>query len=214
MKSVKKAAELALLTAALILVSVLVSCGIKTYNIIDPGKPTDAFAEFYRAVSDGDDAAANELLYNYEWHSFKPEKKTGMGGYVVNGITVSGADAMVFDVMLRSRSCRVISESDYGRDDLKSSVTVSYMSFDLAKFQKALSKIALSEVKEKQREGVNFSSAEETRQIIDSIKIELLKDPHKYNTTRRFKINLICDKGKWKVVLSEDFYKALSGNTD
>ena len=212
--SIQPVVQPVLLTVALAALAALVSCGFKTYNMTDPGKPADAFTTFYRAVSDGDDATANELLYNYSWNSFKPSGKKDGGQYEINGVTVSGTDAMLFDVMLRSRNCRVVSESDYSRDDLNASVTVSYTSFDLSRFQKDLSRASVKAVKEKQRSGQNFSSAAETRGIIDEIKVRLLKEPEKYYSTKKYKVELICEKGRWKVILGEDFYKALSGNTD
>ena len=75
---INKTARPVLLTMAVLAVVALVSCGIKTYNMIDPGKPSESFTAFYRAVSDGDDAAVNELLYNYTWTSLKPAGKNSI----------------------------------------------------------------------------------------------------------------------------------------
>ena len=58
---------------------------------------------------------------------------------------------------------------------------------------------------------IEFKDENDTKDIIEKNKNSLLEDPQKFYTTQKFKIDLISVKGKWKVVLTEDFYNALSG---
>lgn len=209
----KKGLTAALLGMAMSGLLIVTGCGIKTYNMLDPGRPSQTFMAFYRAVSDGDDAAANELLGNYSWHSHMP-KKTKDGGYSVNGTVLSGSDAKLMDCILKSRRCEIVSESDYTRDDVSASVTVRYTSFDIKKFQKELSARAVEDVKEQRYQGKVFNDSADTQEVIEQLKTELLKAPQTFYTTQRFRIRLAGVKGKWKVLLTEDFYKALSGYTE
>lgn len=189
----------------------LTSCEIKTYNMTDPGKPSDTFTAFYSAVLEGDDAAANQLLYNYSWNSYMPKGYQNSDSYTVNGIIISGSDAAVMNCLMESRSCRVVSESDYTKDDLNAFVTVEYTSFDLSGFQQELAARAKKEVKEKQYHGKVFKDEKDTKEIIETIKAKLLKDPQPFCKTQKYRIELISVKGKWKVNMTEEFYKALSG---
>lgn len=200
-----------MLMAAVFSLWALVSCGLKTYNMIDPGSPADAFMRFYRAVSEGDDETANELLSNYSWHSYSPAGRNDSGVYIVNGIAVSGSDAMVLEYVISSRECSVVSESDYSGNDLNAAVTVSFTTFDISKFQKELNARAVEIIKQKQYNGQVFKDSGDTREIIESVKIGLLADPTRFYTTRRFRISMVSVRGSWKVVMNEDFYKALSG---
>lgn len=202
---------MALLSGILLCAAVLAGCGLKTYHMTDPGRPADAFTAFYRAVSDGDDDTANQLLYNYSWRSYMPQPDASGKYYTVNGADVSGSDARVMTCLLQSRKCSVVSESDFTRDDLNAAVTVRYTSFDISKFQSRLNEQAVAAVKKKQYDGKVFRDKNDTKDIIEKIKNQLLDDPGQFTTTRQFRIELISVKGKWKVILTEDFYKALSG---
>ena len=151
-------------------VVVLAACDIKTYNMVDPGRPSDTFVAFYKAVSDGDDNTANELLYNFSWHSCMPQVGASEDEYIVNGIALSGADARVLKCLLQSRSCSVVSESDYTKDALTSSVTVSYTSFDISRFQKELTSRSIEVVKKKQYHNAVFKDENDTKDIIEKNK--------------------------------------------
>ena len=207
----KRRLFLAALTAAFIMVAALTACELKTYNMTDSGKPSDAVNAFLQAVLEGDDEKANELLNNYSWNSCKPQGNPDSGGYTVNGIAVSGSDASVMNCLMKSRSCRVVSQSDYTKDDLNSAVTVEYTSFDISKFQKELASRAVKEVKEKQYLGKVFKNEKDTKELIEGIKTKLLQDPQSFYTTQKYRIEFISVKGKWKVIMTEDFYKALTG---
>ena len=205
---------LAVLAGALMCAAALSSCGVKTYVMVDPGKPSDAFNAFYRAVSDGDDEAANRLLSNYRWHSYMPDRSGGDHEYSVNGSVLTGSDAKIMDCVLKSRKCVVVSESDCTGDDMIAWVTVSYTSFDITKFQKELAARAVEEVKNRRYNGEVLNDSSDTQPIIENIKNKLLREPADFYTTRRYKICLASVKGKWKVIMTEDFYKALSGYTE
>ena len=202
---------LALSAGILLCAAVLAGCDIKTYNMTDPGRPADAFSAFYRAVSDGDDDTANQLLYNYSWKSYMPQTGASGDSHTVNGTEVSGSDARVMTCLLQSRKCSIVSESDYTKDDMNAAVTVSYTSFDISKFQSQLNEQAVETVKKKQYDGQVFKDKNDTKDMIEEIKNRLLDDPGQFTTTRPFRIELINVKGKWQVILTEDFYKALLG---
>ena len=209
----KRRLFLAALTAAFIMVAALTACELKTYNMTDSGKPSDAVNAFLQAVLEGDDEKANELLNNYSWNSFMP-KADGSGNYNVNGVAVSGSDAVALECLLKSRSYRIVSESDYSKDDLNSFVTIEYTSFDISKFQKELAAESVEEVKSKRYLGQVFNDAHDTEGLIENKKLKLLEDPQRFYSTRKFRLGLINTKGQWKIVLTEDFYKALVGYPD
>ena len=205
---------LAALFAALVCIVILSACELKTYNMIDPGSPSDAFAAFYRAVSDGDDETVNQLLYNYVWHSYTPEVENGRQVYEINGLMISGSDYGVISSVIKSRKCLLVSESDYTGNSLTSSVTIEYTSFDISKFQTELASQSVSEVKREKAKGKVFKDESDTREVIEGLKEKLLKNPEQFYSTRKYKISLVCVKGKWKIMLTEDFYKALLGYSD
>ena len=60
-------------------------------------------------------------------------------------------------------------------------------------------------------EGEVFESADDTQPIIDRCKEEQLTHPEAFYTTQRFEIEMISCRGRWMVMMTGDFYKALSG---
>lgn len=211
--TIKKWVTSSLLAVALTALVILTGCAVRTYNMVDPGHPSQTFMAFYRAVSDGDDDTANALLGNYAWHSYVPEK-TGEGTYSVNGTELGGSDALLLECLMKSRRCEVVSESDYDKNDADAYVTIRYTSFDMKAFQQELAARSVEAVKEKRYEGQVFQTSSDTQGVIEQLKAELLKQTEAFYTTRTFRIRLIGVKGKWKVLLTEEFYKALSGYTD
>ena len=64
---------------------------------------------------------------------------------------------------------------------------------------------------QKQFEGSVFEETSDIDPIVEEVKAELLKDPQRFQTTARFDVEMISHKGRWKVVLTDELYSALTG---
>ena len=210
---VKRIVTLVVFLVAMLGVAALASCQVRTYTMIDPGSPSETFASFYRAVSDGDDRTANELLYNYAWCSYYPQRCED-GNYIINGMTISHSDVDVLACLMKSRHYSIVSESDYTNISVEASVTVKYTSFDISKFQNELSTQAVAEIKRRQFNGQVFKDETDTEAVIESLKKKLLADPEQFYTSKLFRIKMKSVKGRWRIILTEDFYKAMAGYTN
>ena len=191
----------------------LTGCEFNTYSMVSAGKPSDSFAEFFEAALNGDDLTANELLYNYSWTSGNLTSDSS-GTYSLNGQSIDGADALLINCVLNSRSYRIVSESDYQSDSINAWITVDFTSFDMGKFQKELTQECVTEIRERQLNGEVFEEQSQTQPIIEQITSDLLNKPKRYYTKYKYKIEMTYFKGKWRINLTNDFYKALSGYPD
>lgn len=179
----------------------LAGCGLPTYNLFDPGTPSEGLSAFLDAVIAGDDQTADELLYNYSWHASDPSSAT----------VVSETDAAIVNCIVSGRSYAIVSESDFTKDSRTARVTVSFTGFDMRKFEQRLTEDAVKTVKQRQYKGETFDGPDDTVDIIEAAKDKLLQAPEEFYSTQDFTLEMVCDKGHWRVIMSDEFYSALSG---
>ena len=59
--------------------------------------------------------------------------------------------------------------------------------------------------------GEVFKDYSDIAEIIEDGKKELLKNPRDFYTTNKYSVEMVSCKGKWRVIMSDEFYNALSG---
>ncbi len=196
--------------------AVLSGCEFNTYNVASPRKPSESFEEFMDALACGDDDTVNSLLYNYSWSSAGLESGSS-GAYSLGGSTIDGADARLTSLLLTGRSYRIVSESDCPGDGVNAGVTVDFTSFDLGRFRRELTDRTVDEIRERQLDGEVFETPEQTAPVIEEIKSDMLRSPEScsaFYTTARYTVEMVYTGGRWKIILTNDFYRALTGYAD
>ena len=184
----------------------LTGCRLRTYHLYDPGVPSQVLSSFLDAVIAGNRQEANEMLYQCVWTS-----DSDSGLYGAQGDLVSETDLHLLQCINESRHYEIVSESDYDKDAVEARVTVTYTVFNVPAFQSVLSSDVVRLVKEEQYNGKNFETPADTVGLIEERKAFLLQSPQNFYTTDRYIVTLVRFKGRWRVVLSEDFYNALCG---
>ena len=188
----------AAMAAALLLLSLAVGCEMPTYTLYDPGEPSRALTEFFDAVNSGEEDAVNGLLYSGSWDT---QTETPL----------SPADAELEKALAASRSFAVTDEEYDPDDSRKVCLTVSLTTLDIGLFEKKLTEDVESEIKQRIFDGEEFSEPSDIEGIIETHKLELLKEPERFYSTVTCKINLVCGRGKWQVVLTDELYDILLG---
>lgn len=177
---------------------------LPTYNLANNGDPAEVVTRFLDAVISGDNSDIGDWIYNYSWQS--NEDNSPFGGSVV-----SESDLALLSLVRNSRDYELIGSSEYSKDRCRAWVTVNYTSFDIGKFSEKLNEDVLEEITMRRNEGELFDSPDDTVEIIERHKSQLLKNPRVFYTTRKYTVELVGDKGCWKILLSDKFYNALSG---
>lgn len=186
------------LCLAAAVMTVCSGCGrMPSYNLSGDGSPSKALAVFLDEVIQGDDVKAKDMVYNYY---FSAEKRT-------NG---DDLNSRIMGCLYGSRSYELVGKARR-QDSHTALVTVSYTTFDIGKFEEAVTGEALEIVQQREYEGEVFENADDTQPIIDRCKEEQLTHPEAFYTTQRFEIEMISCRGRWMVMMTGDFYKALSG---
>lgn len=178
--------------------------GLPSYNLSDGGDPTDVVVQFLDAVVSGSDANVSELVDNYVWQSDE-------GSLPFDGAAVSETDLEVWNCVQQSRAYELAGKSASFQDEHHATVSVTYTSFDVGKFQAQLTEQVVAEIKQRQYEGEVFSDPSDTTDIIERHKAALLQNPEDFDTTQSYDLELVSRKGHWRIVLSDEFYNALTG---
>lgn len=186
------------------LLFVLAGCaGLPSYNLSDGGDPADVVVRFLDAVVSGDGSDVSDLVENYAWES---------GAEIpFGGAAVSESDLALYQCVRESRAYELSGKSAYAEDEHHATVAVNYTSFDVGKFQTALTEKVVAEVKQRQYEGEVFEDFSDTTDIIEQHKAALLQNPKEFYTTQAYEIELVSRGGRWRMVLSDEFYNALTG---
>ncbi len=179
----------------------LSGCELPSYNLANHDTPLQALEEFMDAVINQDNEKIGDMLYNYSWDS----------DYLSTPENVSETDAQIIESVVKSREYEIVSESDYIVSSHSAKITINYTTFDISKFEQTLSENVLEIIQQQQYEGVVFEDSSDTAEVIEAEKQELLQMPVDFFTTERYAVELISYKGQWKVVLSDEFYSALTG---
>lgn len=187
------------LSSALLLL-ILASCNLPSFNMSSSTPPNEILADFMDAVISGEGEDVNELLYNYSWDGTQYEIDEN----------VSPTDALILKYLTESRAYKIIDEPEYTGSH-SAQVTLEYTTFDIKNFQQTLEENVLEVIQQKQYYGVTFESSDDTKDIIEKYKKQLLQNPDEFYTTKQFTIEMINSSGKWRVVLSDEFYSALTG---
>ncbi len=185
--------------------TLLAGCELPTYNLSDQGTPSQALAEFLDAVISGSDDGIKDMVYNYSWDSGY------LTGNSVSGSDVSQSDTEIIRCITQSRSYEIVSESDYDNQSHEARVTLNYTTFDVAEFQKKLAEDVVAIIQKRQYNGEVFKDSSDTVDIIEQTKLELLQTPENFYTTKKYTVETVSRKGRWRIVISDEFYKALSG---
>lgn len=154
-----------------------------------------------RAVVDGEDEKIGGMLYNYTWE----------GESSFDDRSLRQNDRKILECLRSSRSYRLEEDSEQMVDSHHATVAMEYTTFDMGKFRDELSQRVVAEVQQKQFEGTVFEENADIDPIVDEIKTLMLKQPERFQTTARFEVEMISHKGRWKVVLTDELYNALTG---
>lgn len=186
--------------SSLFLFLILASCSLPTYNISSSTPPDKILLEFMDAVLSGEDGDVDDLLYNYSWDNTQHKIDEN----------VSPTDALILNYLTESRAYQIIGNPKYTGSH-SAQITLDYTTFDIKKFQQSLKEKVVEIIKQKQYNGATFENPDDTKDIIEKYKKQLLENPDEFYTTEQFTIEMINSSGKWRVVLSDEFYSALTG---
>lgn len=176
---------------------------LPSYNLSHDGNPADVVTQFLDTVISGDGSDVSDLVENYAWQS---GSDTPFGG-----AAVSESDLAIFQCVRESRAYELSGKSAYAEDEHHATVMVNYTSFDVGQFQKTLTEKVVAEVKGRQYEGEIFADSSDTTDIIEQNKAALLQNPKDFYTTQTYEVALVSRGGRWRIVISDDFYNALTG---
>lgn len=179
---------------------ILTACSLPSFNLSSSNLPDEVLTKFMDAVLNGEDGDIDELLYNYSWDNTCNDVDEG----------VSPTDTLILNYLAESRAYQIIGEPKYTGSH-SAQITLKYTTFDIKKFQQSLQERVVEIIKQKQYNGATFESPDDTKDIIEKYKKQLLENPDEFYTTEQFTIEMINSSGKWRVVLSDKFYSALTG---
>ena len=182
-----------------LLLSLAVGCQFPAYTIYEPAEVTDMFDVFISAVNSGDEETINQMLLYGTWSNQLE-------------MPFSPANAKLVDTMNKSRSYKVIAESALNPSTRSVELTLSLTSFNMTLFEEALFERVKVDIETEQYEGHSFSDSEDTFEIIERNKLSLLGHPEDFYAETRCKVIMVLSKGKWYVVLNNDFYHVLLGD--
>lgn len=182
-------------------VVLLGGCTLPTYNLSMGGSPSKALDSFMKAVVNGEDEKVGRMLYNYTWDGKSDLENQEFGKN----------DKAIFACLRSGRSYQIDDSAEQRLDSHHAIVPMDFTTFDIAKFRDTLSKDVVAAVQQKQFEGSVFEETSDIDPIVEEVKAELLKDPQRFQTTARFDVEMISHKGRWKVVLTDELYSALTG---
>lgn len=174
---------------------------LPTYNLSGGNPPLKVVEEFMEAVINEENEKIGDMLYNYSWDT----------EYFSAAENVSESDSKIIECVNQSRAYKIVSGSDYLIDSHNAEVTIQYTTFDISRFYETLCAIVIEEIQQMQYEGVVFENESDTVQLIEDEKQNLLQNPNDFITIKNYTIELVSYKGRWLVVLSDEFYSALSG---
>ncbi len=175
----------------------LSGCRMPSYNLSGDGSPSKALAAFLDEVIEGDDVKAKDMVYNYYFSAEKPTDGDDL-------------NSRILTCLYDSRSYELVGKAKR-LDSHTARVTVNYTTFDIGKFEEAVTDEAMEIVQQREYNGEVFENNNDTQPIIDRCKEEQLTHPEEFYTTQVFEIEMISCRGRWMVMMTGDFYKALSG---
>lgn len=181
--------------------ALLGGCALPTYNLSFDGTPSKGLDTFMRALIDGDDKKTGGMIYNYAWD----------GSSSLAGETLGKNDRAILECLRSGRSYRIDETSERIVDSHHATVTMEFTTFDIGKFRDELSGQVVAQVQQRQFEGTVFEEASEIDPIVEEIKARLLRSPQQFQTTASFEVEMISHQGRWKVVLTNELYSALTG---
>ena len=193
-RCLQRAAGIFLAAAVMIAFS---GCRMPSYNLSGDGSPSKALATFLDAVMRGDDVKAKDMVYNYYFSAEKPTDGDDL-------------NSRIMGCLYDSRSYELVGKAKR-LDSHTARVTVNYTTFDIGKFEEAVTEEAVEIVQQREYNGEVFENADDTQPIINRCKEEQLEHPEAFYTTQTFEIEMISCRGRWMVMMTGDFYKALSG---
>lgn len=173
-------------------------CGLPSFNLSGSGSPAEGLEAFLQAVAAGRDEGVDDMLYGASW-------RTGERN------ALRAEDRALADCVAASRRYRVFADSTVMQDSRHATVDAEWSTFDLSAFRRALETAVTAENNQRRLDGTAPGTPEEAVPMIDALRQELLRSPESFRTTERFTVPLVCQDGRWKVVLSDPFYRALTG---
>ena len=188
----------AALPAALLFLTQAVGCEMPTYTLYDPGEPSETLTAFFEAVNSCQEDDINDLLYNGSW---KNETETPL----------SAGDTALENALAESRSFEIIDKKYDPTDSCRVSITVSLTTMDIKLFEQKLTDDVEAEIKDRIYQGEDISKPSAIAEIIEVHKLDLLKEPEWFYSSALCTVDLICSRGKWCVVLTDELYDTLLG---
>lgn len=174
---------------------------LPTLNLSRGGTPTESVTAFMDAVVQESKDDLSESVYNYDWRSED----------ALRGRTVSASDLAIIDCVKQSRSYSILKETV--TDSHHADIHLRYTCFNVREFQNKLTEIVTEDIKERKYNGERFSDFSDTVPIIEAHKAELLEEPTAFYTTEEYHVAMVSSKGRWRIVMTDEFYNALTGYT-
>lgn len=201
MKRIAVKKQMVCLICAVCAVALLAGCTLPTYNLSMEGSPSRGLDNFMKAVVNGEDEKVGRMLYNYTWD----------GESELDSQEFGENDRAIFACLRSGRSYQIDDSAEQRLDSHHAIVPMDFTTFDIAKFRDTLSGDVVAAVQQKQFEGSVFQEMSDIDPIVEEVKAELLKQPQRFQTTAHFDVEMISHKGRWKVVLTDELYSALTG---
>ena len=185
-----------------VLLFILSGCG-PAKSLTKLPEPSESVKEFFTCLKREDYAGVDELVYNYS--------TLGMAEVTAD---VSDSDAMtdklLYELLRDSRDYKLSGQGKIsGRE---AQIDLSLTTLDYRKLAEPLGEKVTQAVKEAKYRGQTFASASDISPVIISELEKFMEvSASDVMTTEDFTVEMKYSDKKWKIVVSDELYKALIG---
>ncbi len=198
MRIIRTLGKTAVLFAAMLSVMLTVGCQLPAFILYEPNDPAETVTEFMDALSRNDVTAINDLICNCTWSDAAETPLTP-------------ADAKLADELAKSRSFTVTDNGQFDSGSNNVTLTVRLTVLNMSLFANKLTEAVADDVKEQMYEGIEITDSSQTDEIIQRHKLALLRNPESFYTTGEYSVNMVLNKGKWRIDMTDELYQALLG---
>lgn len=195
---VKRIFTAVLLAAALLF---LTGCGAAK-SLTQLPEPSESVEAFFDCLKREDYAGVDELVYNYT--------TLGMAEIDANASDSDTAtDVLLYELLRDNREYKLGTAEINGRD---AKADLSLTTLDYRKLTEPLGEKVTEAVKAAKYRGQTFQSASDINPVINSELEKLMEvSGSDMMTTEKFELEMKYSDKKWKLVISDELYKALIG---
>ncbi len=198
--------------------------GITPVSVGAMGDPSGVVESFFRALAEGDFAAADDMVSNYA--SLGLERTVSgsslLGDYMYEQLfdsydlskvgQNSGGEASPSDLWRSDRSRMVFSEGDYTVEGRSAELTARLTVLDSEKLTARLSDIARYMGERQAKLGEQFDTEEKALALFDSAMEQLKGEPvDQLYSSADVTVKLVFVGGRWQIYMTDEMYGALMG---